>query len=97
MSAGDIWRRQDGLHWVEIQNRGVDPSGWRLMVPLMDLAEAPEAPPLVVTVQPWRARLHLLVGIPENRLGEAVDQLPPAQIRRLQAAVCELVTESARI
>jgi hypothetical protein len=70
MSAGQVWRRADGLLWVELQTAAIDGSGWRLMAPLVDRADAPDAPPLIVTVDRWRARLHLLTGAPERVLGE---------------------------
>lgn len=60
MSAGQIWQRRDGLVWVEVQGPAVEPSGWRLMIPLVDLDDAPDAPPLVVTIDRHRARVHLL-------------------------------------
>jgi hypothetical protein len=35
-SAGQLWRDHDRLLWVEIQTAAVEPSGWRLIVPLVD-------------------------------------------------------------
>lgn len=78
MSAGQIWRRPDGLRWVEVQAVAVEPSGWRVMIPLVPLVplvaldDAPDAPPLVVTVDSERARVHLLCSPPDEVLGELV-------------------------
>ncbi len=91
MSAGQVWRRPDGLRWVEIQAALVDPSGWRLMVPLAEHNEAPDAPPLVVALDRWRARVHLLSAVPRDRLGEPDAQLPPDDVEALQAAARSLV------
>jgi hypothetical protein len=41
MSAGQVWRRADGLLWVELQAAAIEGSGWRLMAPLVDRADAP--------------------------------------------------------
>ncbi len=91
MSTGEIWRRPDGLRWVEVQRPAVEASGWRLMVPLVELQDAPDAPPLVVTLGQWRARVHLLTGVPDSQLGEADSQLSPDQVAKLKAAVRALV------
>ncbi len=91
MSAGQIWRRADGLRWVEVQAAAVEPSGWRLMVPLVALDDAPDAPPLVVTVGDHRARAHLLVSAPHDGLGEPAGELVPDDLWILQAAVQRLV------
>ena len=91
MSAGQIWRRPDGLLWVEAQAAAVEPSGWRLMIPLVECGDAPDAPPLVVTVDRHRARVHLLVSAPHEELGEAVGELDPDHVVTLQEAVQRLV------
>jgi hypothetical protein len=75
MTAGQIWRRPDRLRWVEIQADAMEPSGCRLMVPLVDLDNAPDAPPLVVTLGEVRARVHLLTSAPQDDLGEPVAEL----------------------
>jgi hypothetical protein len=75
-SAGQIWRRPDGLRWVEIQAEAMEPSGWRLMFPLVDLDDAPHAPPLVVTLDDVRARVHLLSSVPDGDLGEPTGFAP---------------------
>lgn len=91
MSAGQVWQRPDGLLWVEVQAAAVDASGWRLMVPLVDADEATEAPPLVVAIERWHARVHLLTGVPERALGQSVGQLVDRQTALLQRAVRTLV------
>jgi hypothetical protein len=91
VSTGQVWRRPDGLEWVEIQAGPVEPSGWRLMVPFVGLDDAPDAPPLVVTVRDQRARVHLLVSAPHDELGALVGELDPDDVATLQAAVQCLV------
>lgn len=91
MSAGQVWRRPDGLRWVEVQAAPVEVSGWRLMIPLVALDEAPDAPPLVVTVGAQRGRVHLLCSAPDDELGELVGELGPEHTWILQAAVQRLV------
>lgn len=44
VGAGEIWERSDGLKWVEVQAAGVEPSGCRLMIPLVPLEDAHDAP-----------------------------------------------------
>lgn len=80
MNAGHVWRRPDGLRWVEIQSAAVEPSGWRLMIPL------------VLTVGSDRARVHLLCSAPHDQLGDPVGELTPEDVETLQAAVQRLVT-----
>lgn len=92
MSAGQIWRRPDGLRWVEIQAGAMEPSGWRIIVPLVDLADAPDAPPLVVTLGDVRARVHLLISVPDDSLGEPMAALGADEVERLQAAAQRLIT-----
>jgi len=92
VTAGQIWRRPGGLVWVEVQAGPVDPSGWRLMVPLVDPDTTPPATPLVVTVGRWRARVHLVTSVPTDGLGELDGQLTDGQVADLQAAVRRLVT-----
>lgn len=95
MSAGQVWRRADGTLWVEVQTAAIEPSGWRLMIPLFDAAEAAEAPPLVITIDRWRARVHLLTGAPERVLGEATGRLTPVQLDTLREAARTLLTDPA--
>lgn len=92
MSAGQIWRRPNGLRWVEIQNEAMEPSGWRIMVPLFDLDQAPDAPPLVVTVDDVRARVHLIASAPSDDLGDPVTELDPDDVALLRAAAQLLFT-----
>ena len=91
MSAGQIWQRPDGLLWVEVQAAAAEPSGWRVMIPLVELGEAPDAPPLVVTVGRHRARVHLLAGVPEDELGDPADELVADHVVALQEAVRRLL------
>ncbi len=92
MTVGQIWRRPDGLRWVEIQAEAMEPSGWRLMVPLVSLDDAPDAPPLVVTLDEVRARVHLLSAVPDGDLGEPTGALRAEDLGRLQAAAHRLIT-----
>lgn len=94
MSAGQVWQRPDGLAWVEVQAAAVDASGWRLMVPLVNVDDALPAPPLVVHIDPWHARVHLLTGVPERALGEPAGQLTDTQLARLRQAVQSLVGDN---
>ena len=94
MSAGQIWRRADGLRWVEIQADAMEPSGWRLMVPLVPFDQAPDAPPLVVTLDGVRARVHLLTSVPDGDRGEPTGALSGEDVERLQAAARRLLTLS---
>lgn len=91
MTAGQIWRRGDGLRWVEIQADAMEPSGWRLMVPLVDLDDTPDAPPLVVTVGEVRARAHLLTSAPHDHLGAPDGNLASGDVVLLQSALQRLV------
>ena len=91
MTAGQVWQRRDGLAWVEVQTAAVDASGWRLMVPLVDADDAVAAPPLVVPVDRWHARVHLLTGVPEATLGQPAGQLTDAQLARLRQAIRSLL------
>ena len=91
MSAGQVWRRHDGLLWVEVQTEGVEPSGWRLVVPVVEADEAVAAPPLVVAVGRWHARVHLVTGVPDHALGEPLGALTRAQTDLLRDAVTALV------
>lgn len=91
MSAGQIWRRPDGLRWVEIQTAAVEPSGWRVMIPLVAVDDALDAPPLVVTVDGERARVHLLCTASHGELGELVGELSGDDVWILQTAVQRLV------
>lgn len=94
MSAGQVWRRANGLRWVEVQAEPMEPSGWRIMVPLVELDDAPDAPPLVVTVEGVRARVHLLTSVPDNDLGEPAGSLSAEDVDVLQAAARALLTGS---
>ena len=91
MTAGQVWRRPDGLRWVEIQADAMDPSGWRLMVPLVGLDDAPDAPPLVVTLGEVRARVHLLTSAHHDDLGEPIEELAADDVTVLQAAARSLI------
>lgn len=91
MSAGQLWRRHDGLVWVEVQAAGVEPSGWRLMIPLVTADQAASASPLVVTVDRWQARVHLVTGVPADRLGDEDGTLTTAQVTRLRDALAALI------
>jgi hypothetical protein len=93
MSAGQIWRRRDGLRWVEIQADAMEPSGWRVMVPLVDLDDAPDAPPLVVALGEVRARVHLLTSAHHDDLGEPTRELSAEEVTVLQAAARSLITK----
>lgn len=92
MTAGKIWRRPDGLRWVEIQAEAMEPSGWRLMVPLVDRDDAPDALPLVVTLGELRARVHLLTSAHHDDLGEPTQQLDAEEVMVLQAAARSVLT-----
>jgi len=91
MTAGQIWRRDDGMVWVEVQAETIEPSGWRLLVPLFDPADAPEAPPLVVTADRWRARVHLVRSAPSDELGQPHEEMNPEDVAALRSAVRALV------
>lgn len=95
MSAGKVWRRRDGTICVEVQATAMEPSGWRLVVPLVEATDAPDAPPLVITVGRWRARAHLVVGIPAERLGEPLGELHAGQVTAIRQAVTALLDTSA--
>ena len=86
MTAGQVWTRANGLRWVEVQAETMEPSGWRLMVPLVDLDDAPDAPPLVVTLDGTRARVHLLTSAPDDELGEFAGAVDSGGVELLQAA-----------
>ena len=92
MSAGQVWRRPDGLRWVEIQAEAMEPSGWRLMVPLVEVDDAPDAPPLVVTLGEVRARVHLLASVPDDDLGEPTVTLAAEDVTVLLAAARSLIS-----
>ena len=94
MSTGQIWRRADDLRWVEIQTDAMQPSGWRLMVPLVAFHQAPDAPPLVITLNGIRARVHLLTSVPDGDRGEPTGALSVEDVQRLQAAARRLLTLS---
>ena len=91
MTAGQVWRRPDGLHWVEIQAEAMEPSGWRLLVPLVEVDDAPDAPPLVVRLGEARARVHLLTSAHHDDLGEPTHELSAEEVAALQAAARELI------
>lgn len=91
MSAGQVWRRPDSTTWVEVQAAAMEPSGWRLVVPLVDAADAPDAPPLVVAVGRWRARTHLVTARPAERLGEPIGELPASQVATIRTATAALL------
>ena len=91
MSAGEVWTRANGMRWVEVQAEAMEPSGWRLMVPLVGLDDAPDAPPLIVTLDGVRARVHLLTSVPADELGEPAGTLPVDDVEALQAAASRLL------
>ena len=91
MSAGEVWTRANGMRWVEVQAEAMEPSGWRLMVPLVRLDDAPDAPPLIVTLGGVRARVHLLTSVPADELGETAGTLPVDDVETLQAAASRLL------
>lgn len=86
MTAGQVWQRPDGLHWVEIQNEAMEPSGWRIVVPLLEPTDAPEAPPLVIAVNGWHARVHLLTTAPSDELGTPQGRLDGQALHALREA-----------
>jgi hypothetical protein len=69
----------------------MEPSGWRLMVPPVD---APDAPPLVVALGEVRARVHLLISVPDDDLGEPTGTFSAEDIELLHAAAQRLLTGS---
>lgn len=93
MTAGEIWLRPDGLRWVEVQSEAVEPSGWRVMVPLVEPADAPEAPPLVVAVADWHARVHLFTTAHHDELGTVEDRLVDPDLALLRDAISTLIRE----
>lgn len=88
MSAGQVWQRADGLLWVEVQVAALEPSGWRLMIPLTD--DAMVAPPLAVPTGAWHARVHLALGVPSDGLGRPVSVLPDGELERLRDALAAM-------
>ena len=94
MTAGEVWTRANGMRWIEIQAEPMEPSGWRLMVPLVPLDDAPDAPPLIVTLDDFRARVHLLTSIPADELGEPTGVLPHDDVEALRAAAQQLLGKS---
>lgn len=91
MTAGQVWRRPDGLRWVEIQTAAMEPSGWRIMVPLVEPDQAPDAAPLVITLEQGRARVHLLASALRDELGESESRLSNDEVEALQTAAATLV------
>lgn len=91
MSAGQVWQRPNGLRWIEVQTPGMDGSGWRLMVPVLEPADAPVAPPLVVTVSAGHARVHLIRSVPEGDLGDPVGELDRTDVDTIQRAARALL------
>jgi hypothetical protein len=69
----------------------MEPSGWRLMVSLVEVDDAPDAPPLVVTLGEVRARVHLLTSVPHDDLGEPTEELAPEEVTVLQTAARSLL------
>ena len=74
--------------WVEVQAAALEPSGWRLMIPLTE--DAIVAPPLVVEVGSWYARVHLAVGVPADGLGQPQSVLSDGELERLRDALAAL-------
>ena len=64
------------------------------MVPLVPLDQAPDAPPLVVTLDDARARVHLLTSVPDGDRGQPTGALCTDDVERLQAAARRLLTMS---
>jgi len=93
MTAGQIWQRPDGLQWVEIQNEAMEPCAWHVLVPLFDPTTAPKAPPLVVAVGNWHARVHLVTTAPTDELGSPYDQLNTKDLLALREAVHAMIVE----
>lgn len=91
MSTGQVWRRANGLRWAEIQAPAVDPSGWRLMVPLIGRDDAVDIPPFVITVGDHRARVHLLTSVHVDDLGTPDGRLSPDDVDELQMAARALL------
>lgn len=91
MTAGEVWTRANGMRWVEVQAEAMEPSGWRLMVPLVNLDDAPDAPPLIVSLDGVRARVHLLTSVPHIDLGEPTGAMSVDDIETLQAAARRLL------
>lgn len=54
-------------------------------------ASRADAPPLIVTLDDVRARVHLLTSVPENELGEPAGSLSVGDLEALQAAAQALV------
>jgi hypothetical protein len=93
MTAGQVWRRTNGVRWVEVQADTMEPSGWRVMVPLADPFVAPYAPPLVIQVGEERARVHLLTTAPVDELGVEDGEIPPEDIASLREAIRALIRD----
>jgi hypothetical protein len=91
VTAGQVWRQRSGTRLVEIQADPMDPSGWRVVVPLDELGDAPHAPPLVLTVGHQRARVHLLTTVHADELGSPDGELAPEEVAALREAVRRLV------
>jgi hypothetical protein len=64
----------------------MEPSSWRLMVALVKVDDAPDAPPLVTTMHEIRARVHLLISVPDEDLGEPTKEPAADDVTVLQAA-----------
>lgn len=93
MTAGQVWRRSDGLLWAEVQTEAIEGSGWRLLVPLFDPVEAIEAPPLVIRVANWHARVHLVTTAPVEDLGDLETQLDGHDLEQLRDAIRQLIRD----
>jgi hypothetical protein len=91
LTVGEVWTRSNGMRWVEVQAEPMEPSGCRLMVPLVDLDDAPDSPPLITTVDGVRARVHLLTSVPDSDLGEPIGSLSVEDVETLQAAARRLL------
>lgn len=88
-----MWRRPAGVRWVEVQAETIDPSGWRLMVPLGDPFVTLSAPPLVIAVGEERARVHLLTAVPVAELGVEDGEVSPEDLTRLRAAIRSMIRD----
>ena len=78
---------------MEVQADTMEPSGWRVMVPLADPFVAPNAPPLVIQVGEERARVHLLTTAPVEELGVEDGDIPPEDVASLREAIRALLRE----
>jgi len=93
VTAGQVWRRPNGVRWVEVQADTMAPSGWRVMVPLGDPFVTPYAPPLVIQVGEERARVHLLTTAPVDELGVEEGEIPAEDVASLREAIRAMIRD----